>query len=80
MRAQPAAKQRVRIFDRKSDFVQAKLIGFEYAKISGDTATVLVNVAKLQREDPSAFFSMSMKQGLKKRQVASLLDWANEDV
>ena len=67
-------------FDRKSDFVQAKLVGFEYAKISGDTATVLVNVAKLQREDPSAFFSMSMKQGLKNRQVASRLDWAKEDV
>lgn len=67
-------------FDRNSDFVQAKLVGFEYAKIDGDNATVFVNVAKRQREDPSAFFSMTMKQGLKSRQVGSRLDWSREDI
>lgn len=67
-------------FDRNSDFVQAKLVGFEYAKIEGDNATVFVNVAKRQQEDPSAFFSVSMKQGLKNKQVADMLDWAKEDI
>lgn len=67
-------------FDKNSDFVQAKLVGFEYAKIDGDNATVFVNVAKRQREDPSAFFSMTMKQGLKNRQIGNRLDWSREDI
>lgn len=67
-------------FDRSSDFVQAKLVGFEYCKIVGDSATVFGHVAKLQREDPSAFFSMTMKQGLRNRQVASRIDWSCEDI
>lgn len=67
-------------FDRNSDFVQAKLIGFEYSKIDGDNATVFARVAKLQQEDPSAFFSITMKQGLKNRQIGNRLDWAKEDI
>lgn len=67
-------------FDRNSDFVQAKLVGFEYCKIVGDNATVFGQVVKRQREDPSAFFSMTMKQGLKNPGIASRIDWAGEDI
>ena len=67
-------------FDRNSDFVQAKLVGFEYAKIEGDNATVFKRVATLQEEDPSTFFSATMKQGLKNRQISERLDWAKEDI
>jgi serine/threonine protein kinase len=67
-------------FDRGSRFVQAKLVGFEYAKIEGDNATVFASVAKRMEQDPSAFFSMVMQQGLKNRQIAARLDWAREDI
>jgi len=66
--------------DKKSGFVQAKLIGFEYAKMDGDGATVLANVAKNLEHNPLAFFSLTMQQGLKNKQVAVRLDWAKEDI
>jgi hypothetical protein len=67
-------------FDRNSSFVQAKLVGFEYAKIEGENATVFASVANRMEKDPSVFFSLTMQQGLRNAQIAKQLDWSREDI
>ena len=67
-------------FDRKSDFVQAKLVGFEYAKIDGDLNTVFNYLQQKQSGDSSPYFSQTMKSGLKDSFPGSRINWQKEDI
>ncbi len=66
-------------FDRRSALVEAKLVGFEYAKIAGDCATVFKNVQSLH-ENPSAYFSATMLAVLRQPEASDRVNWASEDV
>ena len=67
-------------FDRKSDYVQAKLVGFEYAKIDGDLNTVINYLKQGRSGDSSPYFSQTMKDGLADSYLGSRISWQKEDI
>lgn len=67
-------------FDKKSDNVQAKLVGFEYAKIKGDSATVIKSVTQHYQNRPTSFYSTTMRQALNNYSKVQNLDWSKEDI
>lgn len=66
-------------FDYRSTLVEAKLVGFEYAKIAGDSATVFKNVQNLH-DSPSAYFSATMLAVLRQPNASDRINWASEDI
>lgn len=67
------------LFDHSSALVEAKLVGFEYAKIAGDSTTVFKNVQNLH-ENPSAYFSDTMLAVLRRPEASNRVNWASEDI
>lgn len=67
------------LFDHSSALVEARLVGFEYAKIAGDSTTVFKNVQNLH-ENPSAYFSDTMLAVLRRPEASNRVNWASEDI
>lgn len=69
------------LFERDSDLVQARLVGFEYSKINSDARTVYSSVQKLHSAgDPSAYISKTLQTALKNSAANARIDWEKEDI
>lgn len=66
-------------FDCRSALVEAKLVGFEYAKIAGDSATVFKDIQNLHGNS-SAYFSATMLAVLRQPEASDRVNWASEDI
>ena len=67
-------------FDRRSDYVNAKLVGFEYSKIDGDMNTVFNYLQQKRAGDSSPYFSQTMRRGLSNPAMGSRINWQKEDI
>lgn len=68
-------------FEKDSDYVVAKLVGFEYAKIQNDERTVYASVRDLHAgADNSAYFSRALLTALKNHAAMEHIDWKKEDI
>lgn len=67
-------------FDKKTDQVQARLVGFEYSKIDGDLNTVIDSVKEKQKGESSPYFSQGMRKALIDPNKAGELNWQKEDI